>query len=87
LPRGVVERPADHLATERIEHDREIDEGFAEPDIGDVGDPDLVDTGRLETACQVGDDLEAMSAVGGARHERMCSQAQQVIRDCQDFRV
>ena len=35
----IVERPANHLAAERIEDDGRVDEGFAEPDIGDVGDP------------------------------------------------
>ena len=50
----IGDRPADHLAREGVDHHREIDEGLGEPDIGDVGDPDLIEAGRREAARQVG---------------------------------
>ena len=49
----VGERKADHFARERVDDDREIDEVLGEPDIGDVGDPDLVEAGRLQPARKV----------------------------------
>ena len=77
----IVECPADDLAAERIEHDRQIDEGFAEPDIGNVGDPDLVDhrsardrgSGWARPRSRVGS-----SAVLAATNGRL-AQAQQII--------
>jgi len=77
--RWSVDRPADDLAREGVEHDRQIDEGFAEPHIGDVGDPDLIDAGRHQAADEVGHDGKAMAAVRSARHERTGAQAQQIV--------
>jgi hypothetical protein len=50
----VGERSAHHLARERVDDDGQIDEGLGEPDISDVGDPDLVEAGRLQPAHEVG---------------------------------
>ena len=38
----VFQRPADHLAAEGVQHDRQIDEGLGEPHIGDVRHPQPV---------------------------------------------
>jgi hypothetical protein len=39
---------------ERIEDDRKIGKGLKQPDIGDVGDPDLVEPCRYKAAYQIG---------------------------------
>lgn len=70
----IVERPADDFSRERVEHYGEIDEGLAEPDIGDVGDPYLIEARRLEAAGQIGYDRKIMTAVGGARNKRAGAQ-------------
>jgi len=75
----IIERPADHLAAERIEDDGEIDEGFSEPHVGDVGHPDLIDPGRHQVPDQIGHDRIVVAAVGRARHERPAAQGQQII--------
>jgi len=77
----IVERPADDLARERVEHDRQIDESLAEPDIGDVGDPYLIEPSGPEAARQIRHDREAMPAVGGVWNEGFGAQAQQIVRD------
>ena len=49
----IGERPADHFAREGVEDDRQIDEVLGQPDIGDVGDPDLIEAARSKPARQV----------------------------------
>ena len=39
-----VQMPADHASRIRIQNHRKIDELLLEPDVGDVGDPELIDT-------------------------------------------
>ena len=75
----IVERPAHHLAREGVDHDGEIDEALGEPDVGDVGDPDLVDCGGDQPAREMGADREAVPAVGGARNEGLRPQREQVV--------
>jgi hypothetical protein len=67
----VGERPADHLARKSVENDGQIDELPGQPDISDVGDPDLIEPGRDKTARQIGNDRELMPAVGGVGNERL----------------
>jgi len=44
----IGERPVHDPAREHIEHDREIGEVFGEPNVGDVGDPELVEPAGLQ---------------------------------------
>src|SRR5215831_13756100 len=74
-PQMLFERPTDDHAREGIQHDGEKDEGFLQPDVGDVGDPNLVDSGRDE----IGQDAKAMPAVGGLGHEAGFAQAQEIV--------
>jgi len=75
----VGERPADRFAREGVEDDRQIDEVLRQPDIGDVGDPYLVEAGRSKPAGQIRHDGKAVAAVGGAGDERSGAQAEQVV--------
>src|SRR5215813_9260092 len=52
-PQMFGHRPADYLAAEGVEDHGQEHEGLFQPHIGDVGDPELVDLRRLQTACQV----------------------------------
>jgi hypothetical protein len=42
----VVERPSHHSAREGVDDDGEIDESLRQPDIGDVGDLQLIEASR-----------------------------------------
>ena len=75
----VFESPADGLAREGVEDGGEEDEGFAQADVGDVGDPDLVRPRGDETADQVGHDAESVPAVGGLGHEGALAQGEQIV--------
>ncbi len=46
----VGERPADHPARKSVENDGQIDEQPGQPDISNVGDPDLIEPGRDKAA-------------------------------------
>ena len=59
---------ADHAARPSIENGRQIDEADGDGDIGDVGDPELVWTGRHSILGQVREDRPVVVAVGG-RHK------------------
>ena len=76
---AVIEREADGLAREGVDHDGEIDEAFCEPDIGDIGDPELVGAGRFDARRKVRRDRELVPAVGRGRNERPLAQAQQIV--------
>ncbi len=65
----VGERPAHHFARERVDDDGQIDEVLGEPDISDVGDPDLVEAGRLQPAHKIGPDRVSVVAHRRARNE------------------
>src|ERR1700754_3390202 len=56
-PKIILNRPADDLATESIEHDRQVDECLIESDIGDVGYPELIQRHRLQAPRQGRGDL------------------------------
>ena len=73
------ERPAHHFARERVDHDGQIDEVLGEPDIGDVGDPELIEASGTQRAREVRPDREAVPAVARAGNEGSCAQAQQVV--------
>ena len=75
----ILQCPADDQAREGIQHDGEIDEGLLQPDVGDVGDPNLVDAGGDEIANQIGQDAKAVPAVGGFGDEARLAQAQQIV--------
>ena len=49
----VVQGPADDAAAEGIEDNGKKDELLVQPDIGDVGHPELIETGRHHAARQV----------------------------------
>ena len=78
-PQMVIDRPTHHLAAEGIEHDGEIDEALAQSDVGDVGHPDLIRTGRLQPAHQVRDDRPGVVRARRHRHKRPMPQAQQIV--------
>src|SRR5208283_1209720 len=46
----VGERRADNLARERVDDDGEIDEVLGEPNVGDVGDSELIEAGGTKAA-------------------------------------
>src|SRR5271165_2987539 len=83
------ERPADHPARKGVENDGQIDELPGQPDIGDVGDPDLIEPRRDKTTRQIGNDRELMPAVGCVGNERLLAQAQQIVlaHEAQDVLV
>src|SRR5208337_4583952 len=60
-----------------------------QPDIGDVGDPDLIEPRRDKTTRQIGNDRELMPAVGCVGNERLLAQAQQIVlaHEAQDVLV
>src|SRR5512140_1353466 len=63
----IVHRPAHDTASAQIHDGRQVQPSLAGPDIGDVGEPDLIaPVGREVTVEQVGRDREAMPAIGGA---------------------
>jgi hypothetical protein len=68
----VGERPANDLAREGVEDHRQ-------PDVGDVGRPDLVEAGGDEAAREIGHDRELMPGVRCVRDERLASQAKQIV--------
>src|SRR6266536_1233581 len=55
-----VQRPSHHLARERVEDDGEIDELALQPDVRDICDPELIDSGQRHAASQVQEDLESV---------------------------
>lgn len=75
----VGERPADHPARKGVENDGQIDELPGQPDISNVGDPDLIEAGGDKTARQIGNDRELMPAVGRVGNERLLPQAEQIV--------
>ena len=75
----VGERPADHLARKGVENDGQIDELPGQPDISNVGDPDLIEPRRDKIARQIGNDGELVPAVGGVGNERLFAQAEQIV--------
>ena len=66
-----VERPANDLARERVDDHGQIDEVFGKPNVGDVGDPQLVEAAWPRPARQVGANDEAVTAVRRTRNERL----------------
>jgi hypothetical protein len=61
-------RPADHASREQIDDDSHIEPTFCRPNIGEVGDPFAVGSGRLEGAVEYvrsdGSDLP-LTQIGG----------------------
>jgi hypothetical protein len=75
----IGQRPADHSAAEGIEHDGQVDELLAQPNIGDVGHPKLVDAGQLEVARQVRHHPPLVLGQGRHRHKRLLPHAQEIV--------
>jgi len=65
--RVVADRPADHAAAERVEHDRAVDLALARRVLGDVGHPELV--GALAAKDTV-DEVLSRRQAGTPRHLR-----------------
>ena len=73
-----VQRPADHAAREGVEDHRQVHELVPQPNVGDVGHPELVDAGQHHLARQVRIDLAAVVGIG--RHDELpLPHAQQVV--------
>lgn len=76
---GLAHRPADNLAGVHVEDGGEVEPAFAGRDVGQVGEPDLVGSRRLEVPGQpVGRDGIAVTAVrrpGATRQGRQSPQA------------
>src|SRR4051812_3142667 len=67
----VVHCPAHDAATVQIHNGGQVQPSLAGPDIGDVGEPNLIAHGGREVpAEQVRRDREAMPAIGGAASSR-----------------
>ena len=60
-----AQRVADHAPGPRIEDHREIDEAAQDPDVGDVGDPQLIGAIGVDVLGAVGEDRPVVAAVGG----------------------
>ena len=75
----IGERPTHDFAGEGVHHHRQINEVLRQSDVGDVGDPDMIGRGEHGLSRQIAHDLITMSAVRGARNERLVAQAQEVI--------
>jgi hypothetical protein len=65
----VGQGPADHLAGEDVEHHGQIDERLRQPDIGNVGRPQLVEASQDQAARQMGPANMGVATVGGRRPE------------------
>src|SRR5208337_385002 len=85
----VGERPADHLARKSVENDGEINKLLRQPDIGDVGDPNLIEPCGNKSAREIGNDRELVAAVGRVGNEWLLPQAQQIVlaHEAQDVLV
>ena len=75
----IGERPADDFPGEGVHDHRQIDELLRQTDVGDVRDPDMIRRSEHSLARQIAHDLITMSAVRGARDERLVAQAQEII--------
>ena len=76
----VGEGKAHDFSRERVDDDGEIDEVLGQPDVGDVGDPELIEAGRTAAAREVRPDGEAVPAVAGARNKGPAPEAEQIVR-------
>src|SRR5271165_2326367 len=85
----VGERPADHLARKSVENDGEINKLLRQPDIGNVGDPNLIEPCGNKSAREIGNDRELVAAVGRVGNEWLLPQAQQIVlaHEAQDVLV
>jgi len=74
-----VHSPADHLARKCIQHHCQIDKLCFQPDVSNIGRPQLIDPAQRHLPRQVPVNSEVMPRVSGCHHEFSPSQAQQVI--------
>src|SRR4030095_16194796 len=74
----VADAPADDSAWIDVDNDGQIDEFQPQPDVGDIGNPQLVQARQYHRSCEVGIDLPAVIAVCG-HHETTASNAQQIV--------
>ena len=75
---GAVQRPADHAARVSVQNHRQEDELLAQPDVGDIGPPELIDAGQHHVPRQVRVDLAAVVGIGG-HDELPLPHAQQIV--------
>src|SRR5271169_2790173 len=75
----IGERKAHEFPGEGVHDYREIDELLGQTDVGDVRDPDMIRCGEHGVARHIAHDLITMSAVSGARDERLVAQAEEII--------
>ncbi len=73
------EGPADHAAREGIQHYGQIHKLGSQANVGDVGDPKLVDSRRGEVASQVRVNRQTVSRIGRRDHEGAPAYAQQIV--------
>ena len=76
---GVLQGPADHPPEEGVQHYRQVDKLHLQADVGEVSDPELVQSAQHQGTGQVGVDRQTVIGVGGD-HELPLPQTQQVIR-------
>jgi hypothetical protein len=74
-----IQGPADHSPREGIQYDSQIDELRLQPDVSDVGDPELVDAGRLHRPGRVRVDRLIVVRVRGDDGELSPPQAEQIV--------
>jgi hypothetical protein len=73
-----VQFPADHAPRVGIQNHRQVDELHCQPDVGDVGPPELIDAGQRHLSRQVRIHPQRVIGVRG-HHEFPFPQAQQVV--------
>ena len=75
---GSIQRPTDHAARVGVQDHRQEHELVAQPDVGDIGHPQLIDAGQHHFARQVRIDLARVVGIGGD-DELPLPHAQQVV--------
>ena len=73
-----IQRPAHHLARESIQDHRQVNELCLQPNVSDVGHPELIDAGQLHPAGEIQIDLQLMLGIRGD-HEGPRLHRQQVV--------
>src|SRR5450759_5130581 len=77
FPRG-IQRPANRPPRKRVQHHRQVNELFQQPDVRDVGPPELVDSAHHQRRRQVRIHFQPVGGVG-RRHKLTLPQTEQVV--------
>src|SRR5215831_15450995 len=69
----------DHAPRIGIQDDRQINKFLFQPDVGDIGHPELIHAGQDHLGSQVGIDLQAVVGVGGRHYKPALDDAQEIV--------